>query len=98
MIKDKFNNIINSSSYNKSMQWMYIIWYSVITFIFLYKIILLQALYINSMYYWIADFYGLILIFLLISMWIWFIIHKVILEIINMIRFIIKVVVNLINK
>lgn len=98
MIKDKFNNIINSSSYNKSMQWMYIIWYSVITFIFLYKIILLQALYINSMYYWIVDFYGLILIFLLISMWIWFIIHKVILEIINMIRFIIKVVVNLINK
>lgn len=98
MIKDKFNNIINSSSYNKSMQWMYIIWYSVITFIFLYKIILLQALYINSMYYWIEDFYGLILIFLLISMWIWFIIHKAILEIINMIRFIIKVVVNLINK
>lgn len=98
MVKDKFNNIINSSSYNKSMQWMYIIWYSVITFIFLYKIILLQALYINSMYYWIADFYGLILIFLLISMWIWFIVHKAILEIINMIRFIIKVVVNLINK
>ena len=85
----KFQEIQQSEWFNKSLTGIQVAWYAFLAFFISYNYIVLWMFYINTMYFGIWSFYIMLAVLIFVSLAFWYILQKIIDEIISGIKFIV---------